>query len=71
MDFRFLLDLDPQLISLGKTPLWGHKGGRIKTHDMGRGAIEAFKKIKRHSQMPLPWVCQMWWSPSFYMYMKA
>jgi hypothetical protein len=33
---RFLLDLDPQLLSLGKTPLLSHKVGRGGTHGMGR-----------------------------------
>jgi hypothetical protein len=36
---RFLLDLDrPQLLFLGKTPLWSHRAGRTGTHGMERGA---------------------------------
>jgi hypothetical protein len=52
---RFLPDLDPQLLSLGKTP-YESESGRVGTHGMERktnNQKKAFKKLRGYSQLPL------------------
>jgi hypothetical protein len=47
-DCRFLLDLDPQLLFPGKTPLWSHKVGRMGTPlVLWEKQKKALKNIKR------------------------